>query len=110
TSTLKYRKVLSKDGVVNVTLVLNYKTMQLLMQPTITTKGTFFVKDSQALLGKISYAIKDKLTAFLKRSKFINNNYIRKMVSSTVQFYIWSNKRKNPIVRTTIFELNDEVK
>ena len=110
TSTLKYRKVLSKDGVVNVTLVLNYKTMQLLMQPTITTKGTFFVKDSQALLGKIAYAIKDKLNAFLKRSKFINNNYIRKMVSSTVQFYVWSNKRKNPIVRTTIFELNDEPK
>ena len=110
TSTLKYRKVLSKDGVVNVTLVLNYKTMQFLMQPTITTKGTFFVKDSQALLGKIAYAIKDKLNAFLKRSKFINNNYIRKMVSSTVQFYVWSNKRKNPIVRTTIFELNDEPK
>ncbi|MCF0227456.1 MAG: ribonuclease J [Malacoplasma sp.] len=110
TSTLKYRKVLSKDGIVNVTLVLNYKTMQLLMQPTITTKGTFFVKDSQALLGKISYAIKDKLTAFLKKSKFINNNYVRKLVSSTVQFYVWSNKRKNPIVRTTIFELNDEAK
>ena len=106
TGTLKYRKTLSEDGIFNVTLVIDLKQKKLLNLPVITTKGTFFVKDSQSLITKIAYSIKDKIEAQIKDAKFINNNLLRRTVANVVQFYIWSNKRKKPLIRTTVFNIN----
>ena len=107
TGTLKYRKTLSEDGIFNVTLVIDSKQKKLLNLPVITTKGTFFVKDSQSLITKIAYSIKDKIEAQIKDAKFINNNLLRRTVANVAQFYIWSNKRKKPLIRTTIFNINE---
>ena len=106
TGTLKYRKTLSEDGIFNVTLVIDSKQKKLINLPVITTKGTFFVKDSQSLITKIAYSIKDKIEAQIKDVKFINNNLLRRTVANVVQFYIWSNKRKKPLIRTTVFNIN----
>ena len=106
TGMLKYRKTLSEDGIFNVTLVINSKLKSLLNLPVITTKGTFFVKDSQPLITKIAYSIKEKVEHQIRNVKFINNNMLRRIVANTAQFYIWSNKRKKPLIRTTIFNVN----
>lgn len=105
TGMLKYRKTLSEDGIFNVTLVINSKLKSLLNLPVITTKGTFFVKDSQPLITKIAYSIKEKVEHQIRNVKFINNNMLRRIVANTAQFYIWSNKRKKPLIRTTIFNV-----
>ena len=97
---------ISEDGIFNVTLVIDSKQKKLINLPVITTKGTFFVKDSQSLITKIAYSIKDKIEAQIKDAKFINNNLLRRTVANVVQFYIWSNKRKKPLIRTTVFNIN----
>ena len=107
TGMLKYRKTLSEDGIFNVTLVIDSKQKRLLNLPVITTKGTFFVKDSQALITKIAYSIKDKIEQQIKDVRFINNNQLRRTVANVSQFFIWSNKRKKPLIRTTIFNINE---
>ncbi len=109
TATLKYRKILSRDGIFNVTLLINYNTKKLVALPSISTRGTFFIRESHKLLTKISYSIKERVSSYLARCKTINNSTIRHLVSNTASFYIWSNKRKRPIVRTTIFELNKKI-
>ncbi len=105
TGMLKYRKTLSENGIFNVTLVIDLKQKKLLNLPVITTKGTFFVKDSQPLITKIAYSIKEKVEEQIIDAKFINNNLLRRTVANVSQFYIWSNKRKKPLIRTTIFNV-----
>ncbi|WEK82989.1 MAG: ribonuclease J [Mycoplasma sp.] len=107
TSTLKYRKALSHDGIFNVTILINTKTRKVASLPTINSKGSFFVKESQPLLSKIAYTIRDKVNNLLAKSNGINRNAIRKIIQSTSLFYVWSSKKKKPYVFTTIFEIND---
>lgn len=106
TATLKYRKILARDGIFNVTLLINSESMKLIGQPIIATRGTLFIKESQKLLTKISYVIKEKVGNYLQRSKYVNNSVIRRLVSNTCSFYIWSSKRKRPIIRTTVFDVS----
>jgi hypothetical protein len=35
----------------------------------------------------------------------INNNEIRHIAEKTTEFYIWKNKKKKPLVRTTVFDV-----
>lgn len=109
TATLKYRKALSRDGIFCVTLLLDFKTKEIIGLPAITTKGAFFVKESQALIGKIAYTIRDKVKTYLAKSNNINVNNIRHIISNTSLFFIWSNKRKRPIIKTTIFDVNADM-
>jgi hypothetical protein len=40
----------------------------------------------------------------MNRSNYIiNNNEIRRIAENTTEFYIWQNKKKKPLVRTTVF-------
>jgi hypothetical protein len=42
----------------------------------------------------------------MKRKDYaINNNEIRRITENTTEFFIWKNKKKKPLVRTTIFDL-----
>jgi hypothetical protein len=42
----------------------------------------------------------------MKKHDFnINNNEIRRIAENTVGFFIWKNKKKKPLVRTTVFDL-----
>lgn len=105
--TLKYRKILSRDGIFNISLVINKKTKQLATQPLINTKGAFFVKDAQPLMSKIAYSIRDKVNTLLAKNNNINYSQIKKHVQNISLFYIWANKKKKPYVLTSIFEVNE---
>ncbi len=103
---LNYRRILSEDGIFSVTLLIDTKNMKQVSVPSITTKGSFLVKNSQALVTKISYSIKERIDKILAKSSHINITYIRKTVASIVHFFIWSNKRKKPLVRTCIIDVS----
>lgn len=103
---LKYRKTLSEDGIFSVSIVIDSEKMKQVAAPAITTKGSFYVKDSQPLITKIAYSIKEKIDKYLAKSTYINPVYIRKLVANTAQFFIWSNKRKKPLIRTCVLDIS----
>jgi hypothetical protein len=39
-----------------------------------------------------------------KKPTAVNNDEIRKIVESTTDFFVWKDKKKKPLVRTTIFD------
>lgn len=109
TSTLlKHRRALSEDGIFYVTLILDSKQRKLINLPVITSKGSFFIKGSQPLITKIVYSIKERVDTYLKRTQYINYNFLKKLVINVSQFFIWSNKKKHPLIRTTIFDLSKD--
>jgi hypothetical protein len=40
-----------------------------------------------------------------RKDHIINNNEIRRIVENTTEMFIWKNKRKKPLVRTTVFDV-----
>ena len=57
---------------------------------------------------KIVYSIKERVDTYLKRTQYINYNFLKKLVINVSQFFIWSNKKKHPLIRTTIFDLSKD--
>lgn len=106
TGLLKYRNILSQDGIFSVTMLIDRKSRRILDLPVIFTRGSFYAKNSAPLITKIAYSIKENVESAMQRmSHIINNNEIRKIAENTTEYFIWKNKKKHPLVRTTVFDL-----
>jgi ribonuclease J len=106
TGILKYRNILSQDGIFSVTILIDRKLKKVLDLPVIFTRGSFYAKNSSSLITKIAYSIKENVESALARMPHvINNNEIRKITKNTTEYFVWKNKKKHPLVRTTIFDL-----
>lgn len=98
---LNTRKNISNNGVFSVILTMDEKH-NLLSLPSITTRGCFYAKSEMPLMTKMAYAIKDAVQEEIK-NKGYNEIGLKKICSNTVNYYIWKNKKKHPMVRTSIF-------
>jgi ribonuclease J len=89
TGLLKYRRILSQDGVFNVTLLIDREKKKIIDLPIISTRGSFFAKSSTPLIAKIAYSIRDNVeSAMNKLHHNINNSEIRKIAENTTEFFI----------------------
>ncbi|WPL39768.1 RNase J family beta-CASP ribonuclease [Malacoplasma iowae] len=98
------RRWLSEDGVFNVIILKDKTNNVLCLNPMINTRGCFYAKQSAPLIAKMSYSIKDEIEKQLKSNPSITDNEITDIVRKTIHFFIWKNKKKRPVVLTTIFE------
>lgn len=100
---LETRKKLSEEGIFHVLLAIDKNAKKIAKNPIISTRGCFFAKDSSSLVSKISYALKEEIEKVLKNPE-TNKDMINEVIFKTVKYFIWKNKRKNPIITSTIFE------
>lgn len=106
TELLDKRKSLSEEGIFNVLLLFDKQTNKLSKNPMLATRGCFYAKDSSSLISKISFSIKEEIDKYVSNTnETINEQKINEIVSKSVKFFVWKNKKKNPIVTTTIFYL-----
>lgn len=99
------RRILGSDGIFNVTIVLDRTKKKIIGLPMLITRGCFYVNAYMSLVKKICYSIKENIEKQMAKSpKPLNNLQIRKIVSETVSYFIWINKHKKPLIRSTIFD------
>jgi ribonuclease J len=90
TGVLKYRRILSQDGIFNVTMLIDREQRRITELPVIATRGSFYAKTSAPLITKIAYSIKENVENAMKRKEhfIINNNEIRRIAESTTEFFV----------------------
>jgi ribonuclease J len=89
TGLLKYRNILSQDGIFSVTMLIDRRSGKILDLPVIFTRGSFYAKNSSALITKIAYSIKENVENAMQRMHhIINNNEIRKIAENTTEYFI----------------------
>jgi ribonuclease J len=89
TGVLKYRRVLSQDGIFNITMLINRESKKITELPVIATRGSFYAKTSTPLITKIAYSIKENVeNAMNRRDHTINNNEIRRIAENTTEFFV----------------------
>ncbi len=104
---LKYRRILSQDGVFNITLLIDRKNKKVVDNPVVSTRGCIYAKSHYGLITKISYTIKTNIEELMgKQQNPINNNEIRKICENVASSFIWRHKKKHPLIRTTIFDVD----
>lgn len=104
---LKYRRILSQDGVFNITLLIDRKNKKVLDNPVVSTRGCIYAKSHYGLITKISYTIKTNIEELMNKQETpINNNEIRKICENVASSFIWRHKKKRPLIRTTIFDVD----
>lgn len=102
-NTINKRIYLSKNGIFNVILVIDKQKNQITRLPMIATRGCFFAKTSSSLISKICFSIQDNINENLLKNQNLTKEEIKKNTERIVKFYIFKNKKKKPIILTTIF-------
>lgn len=109
-SILEQRRILSEDGIFTIILVINKDKFDINTLPIVITRGCFFAKESAPLVTKMSYAIKQAVIEELKRQEKeqfvkIDEDAVRKSAQNVANYYIWRNKRRNPLITTIIQQI-----
>ncbi|WP_412032505.1 ribonuclease J [Malacoplasma muris] len=99
------RKLISEDGIFMALICIDKKNKTLYKNPMLSTRGCFYAKNDSGLMSKISHSIKDEILTSLKKENELNNQSIEETVKKIISSFVWKNKRKNPIVITTVFNI-----
>lgn len=101
---LEDRKIIAEDGVFNVIISIDRIAHKVLKKPMLSTRGCFYAKESTALVSKISYTIKDELEQIMEKSNVtISDEEISTSIKKTINYFIWKNKKKRPLILISIF-------
>jgi ribonuclease J len=85
---LKYRQILSSDGIVSIVLTIDEKNKIIDQLPIFSNRGGFHSQSSTDLISKIIHSIKENVGSILSNSNIIDEDEIKKNVQSTVEFFI----------------------
>jgi ribonuclease J len=90
TNILKYRQILSQDGVINVTLSINRSSKTVNDLPILSIRGSFYAKTSTQLIITIASSIKQNLESLMQKKQNgpITDAEIKKVSESTTDLFI----------------------
>ncbi|MGL5246194.1 MAG: ribonuclease J [Mycoplasmoidaceae bacterium] len=104
---LEERKIISSKGIFNIIIVVDKKDKKITNQPSISTRGCFYVKDSIGMISKIAFTIREEIEKEMETiNSEISNEKIEDITKNIAKYFIWKNKKVNPLIVVTIFEKN----
>ncbi|MCF0218003.1 MAG: ribonuclease J [Malacoplasma sp.] len=104
TELINKRRLLAEEGIFNIITIIDFENLKVAKNPMITTRGCFYAKDCAALISKISFSIREEIQKLLQNDKNTPENTIKESIARIVKFYVWKNKKKSPIVVSTILK------
>ncbi|WNF23586.1 ribonuclease J1 [Mesobacillus jeotgali] len=101
---LKDRRVLSQDGLVIVTMMIDREKKQLVNKPTVVTRGFVYVRESGDLMKNVEELIKDKIVTELAGGTK-DWSSIKKAVIDVVNPFLYSQTGRRPMILPIIMEV-----
>jgi ribonuclease J len=101
---LRDRRMLSQDGLVIVTMMINRSQNKLINKPTIVTRGFVYVRESGTLMKDLEEVAKDTIITELS-SGTKDWTGIKKAVIEAVQPFLYNQTGRRPMILPIIMEL-----
>lgn len=101
---LKDRRVLSQDGLVIVTMMIDREKNQLVHKPTVVTRGFVYVRESGNLMKNVEEIITDKIVSELAGGTK-DWSTLKKAVIDVVHPFLYSKTGRRPMILPIIMEL-----
>jgi len=95
---IRDRKMLAEDGMFVIVASLNIKTGKLRKSPDIISRGFVYLRESQDLLQQTRILIKRTIEKNAVGMNPINFDYIKGIVTETVEKFLFQKTAKRPIV------------
>ena len=102
---LKDRNMLSKNGIVVVTVTLDKTSKKVLAGPQIFTRGFIYVKESQELLNKSSDICLEILDEVVKEKTKVDYQKVKNEIREKLGNYFQRETGSNPMIISVIQEL-----
>ena len=106
---LEERKIISSNGIFNVILVVVKKAKKFIRQPTISSRGCFYVKDPIGMISKFAFTIKVEVEQEIQLVNWeIPKEKIEDVTKDIAKYFMWKDRRVNPLTVVTIFDKNQD--
>jgi ribonuclease J len=101
---LRDRRLLSQDGLVVITILINKAQNQLVSKPSIVTRGFIYVRESGYLIKDLEALIQDKLISDLSAG-ITDWGSLKKSVVEEVKPFLYGQTGRRPMILPIIMEL-----
>ncbi len=101
---LKDRQYLSENGIVIVSLVMEFESMDCLSGPDIITRGFVYAKESESLLAEASEVANECIERFYA-SNSVDINRLRNDIRNNLSDYFWKTIKRRPMILPIIVEI-----
>ena len=98
---IKERRILSDDGMVSIVVTVNEKTKEIMMDPTIISRGFVYMKSSEDLTKQITNNAYYSAKAELEKTSGINQVAIKNAIINSVSKLIEEKTSRKPLIIAT---------
>jgi ribonuclease J len=95
---IKERRILSEDGMVSIVLTINERTKEIMMEPTIISRGFVYMKSSEDLTKQIANSAYYTAQAELDKQNGINQLQIKNAIITNVAKLIEDKTSRKPLI------------
>lgn len=100
---LNDRKVLKKEGVFVVIVLINQRTKQVKKSPDIISRGFIYLKESQSLINRARMIARRVTEQNIRRGRMINIDILKRNLIRETQNFLYAETKKKPIIVPVIF-------
>ena len=101
---LRDRKRLGDDGIIIVSVALDYETRQLISGPEVLSRGFVYVKESEELISK-ARQVAEKALEDCYYSNINDLNAIKGKLKDAVTRFVHEQTKRDPMILTVILEV-----
>ncbi|MBP5445207.1 MAG: ribonuclease J [Acholeplasmatales bacterium] len=95
---IKERRILSDEGMVSIVITINERTKEIMMEPTIISRGFVYMKSSEDLTRQISNNAYYTTKAELEKTPGINQVAIKNSIINSVSKLIEEKTSRKPLI------------
>ena len=95
---IKERRILSEDGMVSIVVTINEKSKEIMMEPTIISRGFVYMKSSEDLTKQIATTAFYHAREELDKSQSINQVAIKNVIINNVAKLIEDKTNRKPLI------------
>ncbi|UVD81641.1 ribonuclease J [Mycoplasma iguanae] len=110
TQTIKERVLLGESGFVNVIVAIDKNKNTIIGRPRIVSRGSFYVKTSTELVEECKKIVHRSILFLIKNSPDWSIPQIKKLVKERLESYIYKEKRRKPVILTSILMIDKKAK
>lgn len=100
---LRDRQILSKDGLLIVTLTVRKGSMEILAGPEIVSRGFVYIRDSNDLMQEARNVVLKTIENSSRKND--NWNKMKNAVKDDLREHLWKQMKRNPMILPIIMEV-----
>lgn len=101
---LKDRKVLSRNGIIFITIAINSKKSEIIGEPDFILKGIIYIESFGEMINEAKQLVKDLILKCFKNN-LTNSSLVENNISENIEKFILKKIRVKPIIITKVIDI-----